>query len=72
MNGIAEEKNGALTVEIKDATASENKEEIKALGFGTHGLVIYDTQDNIKQKLDGHFLEEPEIRKAVGAALGEE
>lgn len=72
MNGIAEEKNGALSVEIKDATTPENEEEIKALGFGTHGLVIYDLQDNIKQKLDGHLLQEPDIRKAVDAALSEE
>lgn len=71
MNGIAEEKAGAISVEIKDATAEQHQADIKALGFGSHGLVVYDTEDTIEQKLDGHELEEAEIRQAIDAALAE-
>lgn len=71
MNGIEKEKNGAISVIIKDATADENQAAIQALGFGSHGLVVYDTNDAIKQKLDGHNLDEADIRKAIDAALAE-
>ena len=71
MNGIEQEKNGAISVEIKDATADEHQADIQALGFGSHGLVVYDTQDQVKQKLDGHNLEEADVRQAIEAALAE-
>ena len=53
-----------------DATAPENKAQIREYGFGTHGLVIFDAEGNLKKKLDGHLMREPEINQALEEVLG--
>ena len=65
MNGLEEEYNGALQCTIENARDPQSTEKIKSHGFGTHGMVIYDARDNLKQKIDGHMIEEATIRAAV-------
>ncbi|MFQ5708502.1 MAG: hypothetical protein ACE5HO_13675 [bacterium] len=69
MNGLEKEFKGALQCEILDATAPENKAQIKAYGFRSHGLVIFDNQDQVKKKMDGHRMDEPEIRAALAEVI---
>jgi len=69
VNGLEDEYNGALKCDVRDGMSAESKAEIQQLGFKTHGLVIYDTDDKIKAKLDGHKLSEEVIRDAVQTAL---
>ena len=65
MNGLEIEFEGALKCEILDVFEPENQNKIKAYGFGSHGMVIFDPKGNIKKKLDGHILDEPQIRAAL-------
>lgn len=70
MYGLSREYDGEVRVEILDATTAENKARIQGeFGFKTHGLVIYDGQGAVRQKLDGHLLKEPEIRSALESVL---
>lgn len=70
VNGLEKEFEGALECEILDAFTPENKKQIKAYGFGSHGLVIFDAEGNIKKKLDGHNLHDPQIRAALKEVMG--
>lgn len=70
MDGLEKEYQGALRCEVLDATTSENKAQIRAYGFGSHGLVIFDAQGIVKKKMDGHFMREPEIRHALQEVMG--
>jgi len=70
VNGLEKEFEGALECEILDAFTPENKEQIKAYGFGSHGLVIFDAEGNVKKKLDGHLMRDPEIRAALKEVMG--
>jgi hypothetical protein len=65
VNGLEKEFSGALKCEVLDATTPENLEQIRAYGFGNHGMVIFDAQGNVKKKMDGHLMREPEIRQAL-------
>lgn len=65
MNGLEAEYQGALKCDVRNARSPQGQAEIKALGFQTHGLAIYDAAGNLKTKLDGHQLSEEEIRAAV-------
>ena len=57
-------------MEIEDATSAENKQRIQnEFGFKSHGLVIYDDQGQLKEKLDGHLLKEEQIRSALGRVV---
>ena len=70
MDGLAREHDGAVKAEYQDATTPENRQKIQTeFGFKTHGLVIYGAAGELEQKLDGHLLKEPEIRKALDATL---
>lgn len=70
MNGLDHEFKDRVQVSIEDATTPENVARIKnEFGFRNHGLVIYDKQGHIAQKLDGHLLSEPQIRSALDAVL---
>lgn len=70
MNGLENEYKGNLECEILDATTPESVEQIKAYGFGNHGLVIFDGEGNVKKKMDGHFMQEPQIRQALKEVMG--
>ena len=71
MHGLESEYDGEVSTEILDATTAENKTKIQGeFGFKTHGLVIYDGQGTLLQKLDGHLLKEPDIRSALESVLG--
>lgn len=72
MHGLEEEYRGALKAEIRDATTPKHKAEIREHGFETHGMVIYDAEGQLKKKLDGHLMQEPEIRRAVRDVVGDE
>ena len=41
----------------------------REFGFKSHGLVIYDVEGAVREKLDGHLLKEPEIRGALESVL---
>lgn len=70
MNGLESEYKDRVTVSIEDATSAQNAARIKnEFGFRNHGLVIYDRQGQIGQKLDGHLLSEPQIRSALESVL---
>ncbi len=71
VNGLAEEYEGTLECKVLDATAEESVAKIKEYGFGNHGLVIFDAEDNVKWKKDGHMMREPEIRAALTEVLQE-
>ncbi len=70
MNGLEEEFQGTLKCDVLDATTAENKAQIKAYGFGNHGLVVFDGQGNVQKKMDGHLMGEPEIRAALTEVMG--
>jgi hypothetical protein len=65
VNGLEKEYNGALKVKELSATTPESKKMIASYGLTTHGMLIFDEKDELLEKLDGHFLDEPEIRAAV-------
>jgi len=70
VNGLEKEYDGALKVEELPATNSESKKMIDHYGLTTHGMLIFDKEDALAKKLDGHFLDEPEIRNAVAEVIG--
>lgn len=70
MNGLEEQYTGTLECEILDATTEESKAQIKAYGFGNHGLVIFDGEGNLQKKMDGHKMQEPQIRQALQEVMG--
>jgi len=64
--GLAKEYGDGVQVDIENATTPENREKIQTeFGFKTHGLVIYDKDGEVKETLDGHDLQEPQIRLAL-------
>jgi len=68
--GLAKEYGDGVEAQIEDATTPENREKIQTeFGFKTHGLVIYGKDGTIQEKLDGHFLQEPQIRLALQNVL---
>ena len=70
VNGLGNEYKDRVQVSIEDATKPENAARIKnEFGFRNHGLVIYDNQGHLAQKLDGHLLSEPQIRGAIETVL---
>ncbi len=69
MNGLEEQHKGVLSCEIRNATDEAGKADIAELGFGTHGMVIYDPDGNILKKMDGHLMTEEDINLAVDEAL---
>ena len=72
VHGLEAEYGDEVTTEILDATSPENKQKIQTeFGFKTHGLVIYDGDGTLLQKLDGHLLKEPEIRGALVEVLAQ-
>jgi len=72
VNGLEQEYGAEVTAEFLDATTPENKQKIQTeFGFKTHGLVIYDGDGELLQKLDGHLLKEPEIRGALQEILAQ-
>ena len=72
VHGLAKEYGNDVAAEILDATTPENKQKIQTeFGFKTHGLVIYDGDGTLLQKLDGHLLKEPEIRGALTEVLAQ-
>ena len=70
MNGLEKEYDGALEVEELLATTPESKKLIDQYGLTTHGMLIFDKDEALAKKLDGHFLDEPEIRDAVASVIG--
>ncbi len=70
VNGLETEYNDSLECEILDATTPESVEQIKGYGFGDHGLVIFDGEGNVQKKMDGHLMQEPQIRQALKEVMG--
>ena len=70
VNGLEEQYTGKLECEILDATTDESKAQIKAYGFGNHGMVIFDGEGNVQKKMDGHLMQEPKIRQALQEVMG--
>ncbi len=70
VNGLEEQYTGKLECEILDATTPESVEQIKGYGFGNHGLVIFDGEGNVQKKMDGHMMQEPQIRQALKEVMG--
>jgi len=57
---------------IENATTPENRKQVQeAYGFASHGLVILDGAGEVRAKLDGHLLTEPQIREALEGVLAE-
>ena len=70
MNGLEKEYNGALKVEELPTTNPESQKLIEQYGLTTHGMLIFNKDAALAKKLDGHFLDEPEIRGAVAEVVG--
>lgn len=70
VNGLEKEYDGVLQVEEISTTNPKSKEMIKEYGLTTHGMLIFDGKGNLAKTLDGHFLDEPEIRAAVVEVVG--
>lgn len=70
MNGLEKEYNGALIVDEMATTNPKSKEMIKEYNLTTHGMLIFNEKNELKEKLDGHFLDESEIREAVVEVVG--
>jgi hypothetical protein len=70
VNGLEKEYDGVLKVEELQATTPESKKLIDQYGLTTHGMLIFDKHEALAKKLDGHFLDEPEIRDAVASVIG--
>ncbi len=70
MNGLEKEYDGALKVEEIPTTNPKSKKMIDHYQLTKHGMLILDGEGNLAQKLDGHFLDEPEIRSAVAEVIG--
>lgn len=70
VNGLEDEYNGTLKVEELPTTNPESKKLITQYQLTTHGMLIFDEKGNLVKKLDGHFLEESEIRTAVKEVVG--
>jgi hypothetical protein len=70
VNGLGNEYKGRVNVAIENATSSENANRIHSeFGFRSHGLVIYDKNGKIAQKIDGHNIDEATIRAALQSVL---
>jgi hypothetical protein len=70
VHGLEREYGDRVGVTIENATTSANAERIRnEFGFKSHGLVVYDKSGQLKEKLDGHLLKEPEIRSALERVL---
>ena len=65
MNGLEEEYAGKLECEVLDATTPESLEQIKGYGFANHGLVIFDGKGNVQKMMDGHLMQELQLRQAL-------
>ena len=65
-----EQYTGKLECEILDATTPESVEQIKGYGFGNHGMVIFDSEGKVQKKMDGHMMQEPQIRQALKEVMG--
>ena len=70
MNGLENEYDGALHVEEIPTTNPKSKKLIEQYQLTTHGMLIFDEEGSLAKKLDGHFLEEQEIRTAVAEVVG--
>lgn len=70
MNGLEKEYNGTIKVNEIPTTDPKSKKLIKEYNLTTHGMLIFDEKGNMAKKLDGHFLDESEIREAVVQVVG--
>ena len=70
MNGLEKEYNGTIKVNEIPTTDPKSKKLIKEYNLTTHGMLIFDEKGNMAKKLDGHFLDESEIRKSVVQVVG--
>jgi hypothetical protein len=70
VNGLGNEYKGRVNVAIENATSQENANRIhNEFGFRSHGLVIYDKNGKLAQKIDGHNMDEATIRAALESVL---
>lgn len=69
VNGLETEYDGKLECDVLDATTADSKTAIAEHGFDNHGLLVYDDQDHIHWKKNGHEITEVEIRTAVDGAM---
>ena len=70
MDGLAEEYKGVLRCDVLDATIAESKARIKEYGFDNHGLVIFDDQNVVQVKMNGHYMTDAEVREALATVMG--
>ncbi len=69
MNGLEENKSGTVLCEVRDAFTETSKQEVAALGFESHGMVIYDASGAVSWKQDGHSMTREQVVTEVGGAL---
>ena len=70
VHGLEREFGDRVSVRIEDATKPENASRIRdEYGFRSHGLVITGKTGVVVEKLDGHMLQEPQIRSALEKTL---
>jgi hypothetical protein len=70
VHGLEREYGDRVSATIENATKPANAERLRnEFGFRSHGLVIYDKSGQVREKLDGHLLKEPEIRSALERVL---
>ena len=70
VNGLGNEYKGRVNVSIENASKPENASRIHSeFGFRSHGLVIYGKNGEVLRKMDGHMLQEADIRSALESVL---
>ncbi|NOX37210.1 MAG: hypothetical protein GXO78_06700 [Calditrichaeota bacterium] len=69
MNGLEQTHRGKLRVVIVDATTADAKADLSLYQLGSHGLFIYDAQDQLLKTIPGKRLKELNIPQLVDSLL---
>jgi hypothetical protein len=70
VSGLAQDFPGKVTARNVDASEPEALEEVKNLGFITHGLVIRSTDGKVLWKEGDHTVRVEDARDALRQILG--
>ena len=70
VSGLEQEFPGQVQAANADATTPEAREDIQALGFQHHGLVIRSAAGSVLWKQPDHEVDMKDVRKALREFLG--
>jgi hypothetical protein len=70
VSGLEKEFPGRVTARNTDATTPEAREDIRRLGFKSHGLVIRSANGTVLWKQADHTVRIESVKKALHETLG--